>query len=199
MLELKKIAITGSLGAGKTLVCEIMEELGACIVSTDELVHQLFVTDKECIQKVEALLGQEIKVDHQIDRKKVANIVFSNKEKLDQLETILHPLVFKKMETLYKEACKLGQHKFFVVEVPLLFESGWEFFFDKVITITSDEKLCRKRSLKKGLSRFDYSLRSKRLLPSEQKIKLSDFIIDNSSTIENLKEQLTKIIKEIEK
>jgi dephospho-CoA kinase len=169
VLELRKIAITGGLGTGKTLVCKIMEDLGACVVSTDELVHQLLINDKECIQKIEALLGQEVKVDHQIDRKKVASLVFSNKEKLDRLEKILHPLVFKKMEMLYREACELA-----------------------------NEALCCERSLQRGLTPNDYSLRSKRLLSSEQKLKKSNFIIDNSGTVETLKKQVTEIIKKIE-
>lgn len=198
MLELRKIAITGGLGTGKTLVCKIMEDLGACVVSTDELVHQLLINDKECIQKIEALLGQEVKVDHQIDRKKVASLVFSNKEKLDRLEKILHPLVFKKMEMLYREACELEKCALFVVEVPLLFEAGWELFFDKVITVTANEALCCERSLQRGLTPNDYSLRSKRLLSSEQKLKKSNFIIDNSGTVETLKKQVTEIIKKIE-
>lgn len=198
MLKLRKIAITGDIGSGKTMVCKIMEDFGAYVVSADELTHKLFVNDKECIRQVEALLGQEVKVNHQIDRKKVADLVFSDKKKLDQLEKILHPLVFKKMEALYKEACKIRQHGFFVVEIPLLFECGWEFFFDTVITITADEVVCRKRSLQKGLNDDDYSLRSCRLLPSEKKIKLSDFVIDNNDTVENLKKKITEIIKEIE-
>jgi dephospho-CoA kinase len=197
MLNLRKIAITGSLSSGKTVVCKLLEEWGACVVSADALAHELLEKDTECIQKVIALLGQEIKVNHHIDRKKVASLVFSDKNLLSGLENILHPLVFKKIETLYQEACKASCYSFFVAEVPLLFESGCESFFDTVITVRAKDPLCQERALKKGMSKQDYILRSARLMPVDQKIKRSDFLIENDKTIEFLKKQIETIIKKL--
>lgn len=199
MLELRKIAVTGSLGSGKSLTCKLFSELGACIISTDELVRQLLTYDEECIQKVEALLGPGVAVDHRIDRKKVADLVFPDRGKLDQLEKILHPLVFKKMEQLYRDSCRLKKCWLFVVEVPLLFEVAWEFFFDKIVMVTADEDLCRKRSLDRGLSLNEYMLRSARFLPCQEKLQRADFIVYNDTTLENLKKQVVEIVKKIKK
>lgn len=198
MLELKKIAVTGCLSSGKTLACKMLSEFGACVVSTDELAHQLLVSDSKCIHDIELLFGSEVKVNHQIDRKKLARLAFADTKKLGLLENILHPLIFKKMETLYIEACKLHQYKMFVAEVPLLFEAGWEFFFDAVITVVADELLCRKRSLDKGLTHTDYALRSKKLLSSDEKMRHADYIVRNNTTEEDLKKQVMEIVKKIE-
>jgi dephospho-CoA kinase len=197
MLKLKKLAVTGSLGSGKTLVCKILSELGAFTVNADELAHQFLTSDSACIHKVELLFGSEIESGHQIDRKKLARLVFADAKKLDLLEKILHPLVFKRMETLYVEACASPNQTLFVVEVPLLFEAKWESFFDAIMVVESNDLLCRKRALAQGLSSKDYELRLKRLLPMEEKIKRADYIVHNNTTQENLKQQIVEIVKTI--
>lgn len=198
MLELRKIAVTGCLSSGKTLVCKILSDFGAFVVNTDELAHQLLVSDSKCIHDIELLFGSEVKVNHQIDRKKLGRLAFADTHKLGLLEKILHPLIFKKMETLYIEACTLHQYNLFVAEVPLLFEAGWELFFDAVITVVADERLRRQRSLDKGLSLTEYALRSKQQLPSEEKMRRADYIVRNDTTEEDLKKQVMEIVKKIE-
>lgn len=197
MLKLKKLAVTGSLGSGKTLVCKILSELGAFVVNTDELAHQFLISDSACIHKIELLFGSEVKVGHQIDRKKLAHLVFADAKKLDLLEKTLHPLIFKKMEALYLETCASSNQSLFVVEVPLLFEAKWESFFDTIMMVESDELLCRKRALARGLSLKDYELRLKRLLPVEEKIRRADYVVHNNTTQESLKQQIIEIVKKI--
>jgi len=194
---LRKIAVTGSLGAGKTTVCQIVGKLGALVISSDDIVHRLLISDRECIQKIRQLFGAEVIQNHQIDRKKLAELAFADPQKLSTLEHLLHPLVFKCIQEEYKEACKKRKHRWLVVEVPLLFEAGWEAFFDAVIVVASDEKLCQERAVKKGISPADYAARSKRLLPNEEKMRLAHFVVHNNTTREDLEKQVLEIINNI--
>ena len=118
-VNLRKVAVTGGLASGKTTVCRLLKERGAYVVDADALVRGSLVTDSAIKQQVIKLLGQEIVVNHQIDRKKISDIVFSNPEKLKQLEPILHPAVRREINHLF-DTVKLEKYRFFVAEVPLL-------------------------------------------------------------------------------
>lgn len=173
----------------------MLGELGAFVVSADELVHQLLASDRECIHKIELLFGPEVKIHHKIDRKKLAKVAFADPKKLGHLETIVHPLVFQEIKALYKKAGSLQKYRLFVVEVPLLFEAGWESLFDEVVAVAADASLCLKRS---GLTPTEYALRVRRFLPVDEKIRRADYVILNNTTEEDLRKQVTEIVNKIE-
>jgi dephospho-CoA kinase len=199
MLKLKKIAITGQMGCGKSTVCQCFERYSSFIVSTDKLVEQLLISDKDCIQKVKSLLGEEVQVNGLIDKKKIASLVFSNRELLLNLEKILHPIVFKKMESLYQKCLKLNKYQFFVVEVPLLFEVGWEDFFDVTIYVTCNKNLAFTRLKNLGFSCDEYEARLSRFIPQDQAVKKADFVINNDATKKPLQEKVELIINNLRK
>ena len=91
MLTLKKIAITGGISSGKTTVCRILNKHGACTLNSDQIIHKFLTDDYPCITETIDLFGSEILTDGKIDRKKIAEIVFNDVEKLKALEKILHP------------------------------------------------------------------------------------------------------------
>lgn len=194
---MEKIAVTGCLGAGKTTVCQILGELGAVVVSADEIVHRLLVSDRGCIQKIEELFGSAIIKDRQVDRKKLASLAFADPQKLLQLEHILHPLVFKEIEKQYEEAYKLRKHQWFVAEVPLLFEAGWDVFFNTIILVVAEKEECLKRSLDKGLTHEEYDSRIRRLLPDEEKMRRAHYVVRNNTTREKLQKQLKEVMSKI--
>lgn len=196
MLELKKIGVTGSLATGKSLVCSLLKEQGAIVVNADEVVHQLLASDQNCIQKVIALLGKGIEREGQIDRSRVAEIVFSNPTKLLELEKIIHPLAFDQIERKYNELLKKGKHGLFVVEAPLLFEARWDLFFDTIIVVVAEKEFCKKRCLEKGIT--DYDKRVARLISKTDAVKRADFVIENNSNrIETLKNQTINILNKL--
>ena len=199
MLNLRKIAVTGDLGAGKSMVSKTMQDLGCCVVSSDTLCHQLLQSHQKCIEQVKTLLGKDVLVNGQIDKKRVAERVFSHPSLLKGLEEILHPLVLRLLESLYKAAALSGTVKFFVVEVPLLFEAKWEGFFDTIIVVTADRSLCVQRMLAKGLSEHEYASREKRLIPIEKKKEKADFIIVNNGTLHQLQTQVKNIVNMLSK
>ncbi len=189
MLKSKKIAITGSLGAGKTTACQFFEQLGACYISTDIIVHQLLSPKTETGQKVIVLFGNEVVVDGRIDRDKIAQRVFDNADLLDQLEEIIHPQVLKELERKYLEISK-NQDSLFVAEVPLLFEAGFDKFFDKSIAIISDTR----RESKKIMMTKE---RKARMLPQKIVMNRSDFVLENNGTIDELKQNVKTLYNQL--
>lgn len=184
MLKLKKIAITGSLGAGKTTVCTLFEQLGATYVSTDKIVHKLLSSTTKTSQKVIALLGNEIIIDGQINRDEIAKRVFDDRALLEQLEHIIHPEVLKELERKYLEANSL-----FIAEVPLLFEAGFETFFDTTIAVISDKKRESTTTMTKK--------RKARMLSKEELINRSDLVLENNSTKEELKTHVQTLYNQL--
>ena len=184
MLKLKKIAITGTLGAGKTTVCRLFEKLGATCVSTDTIVHKLLSPTTKIGQKVIALLGNEIVVEDRIDRDEIAKRVFKNRALLDQLERLIHPEVLKELERKYLEANSL-----FIAEVPLLFEAKFETFFDTTIAVVSD--------VQRESTTIMTKERKARMLPQESLINRSDLVLENNGTIDELKTHVQTLYNQL--
>jgi len=140
MLIFRKGAVTGGLSCGKSTVCRILKELGAYVMSADEIVHKLLSPKTDIGQKVVNLIGAEILIDGQIDRSVIAKKVFNQPHLLQSLENLLHPAVQEEIETesAYVESNQLAS--VFIAEIPLLFETGGERFFDFTIAVVADVK-----------------------------------------------------------
>lgn len=193
---LKRIAVTGGIASGKSTVCRVFQELGAYVVSADQIAHQLLSSTTPLSQQVVTLLGTQILQDGCIDRKRVAECVFgtpdSTFEKLQALEQLMHPAVFEEIEREYKKARK-EDFALFVVEMPLLFEIGQECRYDYTVAVRSPEKECIKRFCLTGYTENEYHKRMKRQLDPQAKASKADFIIENNGTVADL----TKRVKEI--
>jgi dephospho-CoA kinase len=190
MLKLKKVAITGGLSCGKSSVCRILKELGAYVVSADNIVHQLLSSDANLGQQIVTLLGPSIWVNNQLDRSSIAKLVFHDQDLLQALEKLIHPAVYREITKQYQEQCNRPEPPpLFVAEVPLLFESNWNPYFDKVVALIANEELCCQRFCQStGNRKEDYYQRMKQQMPPEDKALLSDYIIRNDGTLEDLKE-----------
>lgn len=180
----KKIAVTGGIASGKSTVCYLFEELGAYVVSADNIVHRLLVPNTHIGKKIIALLGDDIVVDKALSRTKIAQRVFNSPQLLSELEKTIHPEVQRVIVAEYKKA---SQKKFFlfVAEIPLLYEAGMENFYDTVIVVTSDKENCWERF--RG-SKEDYLIRNQRLMPIEKKIQRADLLITNNGNIDELRQ-----------
>jgi len=182
----RKIAVTGGIASGKSTVCHLFEELGAYVVSADEIVHQLLVPTTQLGKDAIALLGADIVVDKTLSRGRIAQKVFRFPHLLQRFEELIHPEVQRVIETKFRIASQTDIPLFFA-EVPLLYEAGLEVFYDKVIVITCEEKECKKRF------RYDeeeYLRRSGRLMPIEMKILKADLVIDNNGCLEHLRQTI---------
>lgn len=192
MLNIKKVAVTGGLAAGKTTVCQFFKECGATVVSADEITHKLLSPGTITAQRVVSLLGQEIISGSVIDRKKMAAIVFSQPQLLESLEKILHPAVFDEIEEHYKKAQQDPKATLFIAEIPLLYEAQKEALFDAVIVVTAREELCRSRS---HIKEFD--ARMKRQMAPETKLSKATYAIQNNGNLEALKAQTKQIYSQL--
>ena len=176
------VAITGGIGAGKSTALASFRHHGAATVSSDEIVHHLLATDPEVKEKLVERLGEEILGDDGApDRERIAIRVFKDRDALDFLEKLLHPLVSREYMAWREQLAALPNPPLVcVTEVPLLYEVGAETRFDKVVVITAPSKL---REARRGGWQDD---RESRLIPDREKAKRADFTYVNTGTPEEL-------------
>lgn len=197
MLTLLKAAVTGGLSSGKSTVCQIFRGLGSYVVSADAIVHQLLSPNTSLGQEVIKLIGVEIVTGKTIDRKKIADKVFSNPQLLNQLEKLLHPAVLTEMTKEYQKAKELGA-PLFVAEVPLLFEAGMDAWFDATIAVLADEQNQRERfKASTGFSDEEFRLRMSRQLTPAQKAERADYILSNDGDFASLESQVFLLYKNL--
>jgi dephospho-CoA kinase len=176
------VAITGGIGAGKSTALECFRRHGAATVSSDEIVHHLLATDPEVRRALVERLGEEILGDDGTpDRERIAFRVFKDRDALDFLEKLLHPLVSREYMSWREQLAALpNPPEVCVTEVPLLYEVGAETRFDKVVVVTAPTKLREARS---GGWADD---RESRLVPDREKAKRADFTYVNTGTPDEL-------------
>lgn len=194
MLKLKKIAVTGGIASGKTTVCRLLKKHGAYQVSADEIIHQLLESNSECKHRIIDLLGIDILTDGKIDRKKVADKVFANAEKLEKLENLLHPFLFEEIESEYQKVKDNPDYICFVVELPLVQEIGKENVFDLIIAVVSDELLAKKRFAEAGFSNEEYERRMKRQWKPSKKGLKADYVLVNDGDMKTLELKVKEFI-----
>ena len=191
---MKKVAITGGLSCGKSSVCRAFKELGAYVVSADEIVHQLLTPTKRLGQQVIALLGRDIVVENKIDRSIIAKKVFENKALLHSLEKLIHPVVMEEIEKQYQQVNNQGTTPLFIAEVPLLFEAalkknfnGAVDDFDAVIAVWAEPEICKQRFMDStGYGEDEYFKRMANQMPADEKAKRADYVINNSGNLEQI-------------
>jgi dephospho-CoA kinase len=184
------VAITGGIGAGKSTALESFRRHGAATVSSDEIVHHLLATDPEVKAALVERLGEEILGDDgDPDRERIALRVFRDREALDFLEKLLHPLVSREYMAWREQLAKLPNPPHVcVTEVPLLYEVGAETRFDKVVVITAPTKL---REARRGGWKDD---REARLVPDREKAKRADFTYVNTGTLDELDSWVAEVM-----
>ncbi len=189
------VGLTGNYGMGKSTVLRMFGELGAITYDADEIVASL-LREEEITRQVAHVLGSGVlKTNGTLDKEKVAHVIFSRAEQREALEDILHPLVFERINKLLSDAG--AENGIVVVEVPLLFERKYEGAFQRTITVKTDTKTALERLAKKGIAPNDALVRVKAQLPIEEKEARSDYVIDNSGTLEGTKDQVMTVYRKL--
>lgn len=179
---MKKVAVTGGVSSGKSLVCRILSGLGAYVVDADAIAHNLLSVDTPLGQKIQRLLGSDVVVDGHFDRAKIADKVFEQQVLLSQLEGILHPAIHAEILQEADRVSREGHYPLFIAEVPLLFEAHWEGDFDAVVAVVTEEGLARRRYCLTGRSEADYDRRMKRQCSPVDKAKNADYVLNNDGS-----------------
>lgn len=181
-----KVAITGSIGSGKSEVCNHLRSLGYDVFDCDEVNKKLLDENG-----YELLHNDFIDCfdDDVLNKQKLADLVFNNKDAKDKLESIMHPLILKQL--MDREDDPL------FAEVPLLFESNWEKYFDESVLVIADEKDTLDRLINRGLSREDAINRLKNQMSVIEKAKKATRIIYNNGTLDDLYSLIDSYIKDI--
>jgi dephospho-CoA kinase len=186
------VGLTGNYGMGKSKVLALFAKLGAYTFNSDKIVAAL-LTEKDVLEKIRRVIGHDVFYKNgSLNKKKVARLIFRDEALRRSLEDILHPLVFERIKDILTSVDKSSV---VIVEVPLLFERGYRKRFDKTITVFTDEETALKRLEKAGVKRTDALLRLQSQLPISEKMKRSDFIIDNSGPIRETTSRAEAIYK----
>lgn len=188
------VGLTGSVGTGKSTVTNFFRELGAYIVDWDELAREVTRPHLRAWKEIVEYFGKNfLNKDLTINRQKLAEIVFSDKEKVAKLNQIVHPEVFKEDERITNEIKSLDPNALIIKDIPLLFELTRPIFLDKVVVVSASEQTQLRRLEEKGMSWEDAQSRIKSQLPLEEKIKSTDFVINNDGPLEETKKQVEEI------
>jgi len=184
----KKIGLTGGLGSGKSTVANIFKSFGIETLDADQIARQLTQPGSIEFDQILSYFGNNI-IDDQgrINRKLLGNIVFKDAEKLDHLESILHPPIKKAMDAQAHQ-CK---QKYCILEIPLLIETGQYQDMDRVILVTCKRKNRIKRLRQsRGLDEKTISRILYRQMSDEDKMQYADDVIENNGTIIDLEDQV---------
>ncbi len=193
--KMKRVALTGNIGCGKSTVGKMFRKLGAYVLDADRIIHSFYRKGHPVHRIVVDTFGESI-LDEEgnVDRKKLADLVFEDEDKLRRLEEITHGALYRELERKFRE---LPKDAIVFVEASLLIEKGTYRNYDRTVVVYAPYEVCRERSLQKGISEEDFERRWRNQMPIEEKIKYADFIIDNSDGIEETERQVREILERI--
>lgn len=194
-----KIGLTGSIGTGKSTVSKLLRERGIAVIDADLLAREIVKKGQECLNDLKNVFGNQVlTIDGELDRKKLGQIVFSDDSKLELLNSATHPHIRRRMKVQMNEL-ESKNNKVIVLDIPLLFEAKMEDLVDIVLVVFAKEEIQIKRIMERDNCTQEEAMRIiKTQISQQDKISKSDYTIDNSGTIEELKEKLNGFLEKIE-
>ena len=193
------IGLTGGIASGKSTVAEMLSELGAVVIDADKVGHEAFSPHTEAWRKVVAAFGKDILgQNEEIDRSKLAQLVFNDPKALKRLNRTMHPLmhsiVEKRIEALRRQGIEVV-----VLEATLLVEAKWTDLVDQVwVTITPEDAVINRLVSQKGFTDEQANARIKSQTPISQRAKHADVVIRNDSDMEMLKKKVEELWRKLQ-
>jgi dephospho-CoA kinase len=186
-----RVGVTGIFASGKGTVCSMFGELGAEVIDTDLLAREIMEPGSRVLSQLESIFGKNfIDSDGFLKRRELANFVFKNEDLVDKLNSITHPAI---LDLVDKRSSGSG---IYMVNTPLLFEAGFDKYMDCNIVVTASVDQVIDRGMQRdSISGDEIKERLDHQIPLNEKIKLADYVIDNSGSLEHTKRQVMDIWK----
>lgn len=177
-----KIGLTGGIGSGKTTVAKVFEALGVPVYYSDVWAKVITVSDKNVINALIKAFGEDVYLpDGELNKPFLSKLIFENKDSREKINSIIHPVVARHFNE-WVEDYKVVGRKYVIKEAAILFESGAYKQVDKIITVVTDVEQRIQRLIKRDdNSREDILQKINAQISDEEKIKLSDFVINNNN------------------
>ena len=191
------IGLTGGIGTGKSTVSRYLSEQNFAIVDADLISRQVVEPGMPLLDELEAAFGSDIiNEDGSLNRKGLAAIVFNDVEKRKLMDSIMHKEILAEMRCVMEDFQQQGTHQGIIIDAPLLFEIGLEKWCGQVWLVTADmdlriERVCARDDAKPE----EVEARIRNQMSDDEKKKLSDEILDNSGTLEELHKQISELLQ----
>ncbi len=200
-----KVGLTGGIAAGKSSVGEMFVALGAHLIQADAIAHQLMQPGEAVYQEVVQHFGAGIlDPDGRINRARLAEAAFGDPPRIQELNRIVHPPVIRKHDEWMEEMGSRDPHAMAIVEAALVLEAGLVNHFDRIVVVTCHpeqriERWAQRMEVDKEAARKEVARRMAAQLPDEEKIKVADYVIDNSGSLDATDEQVKSIYEKLKK
>ncbi len=209
-----KVGLTGGIACGKTVVGEMFVSLGAHLVQADRIAHDLMLPGRPVYNEVVRHFGRDIlNRDLSINRAKLAELAFGapqsagssgtdHVKRVQELNRIVHPAVIRAQEEWMEETGRQDPHAIAIVEAALIVEAGAAKRFDRliVVTCTDEQRVARfaaRQKIDLETARNEVSRRMAVQLPDAEKIEAADYVIDNSGTMGQTREQVARVWEQL--
>lgn len=186
------IGLTGGIGTGKSTASQILSQLGAKILDADKVGHELYLPGTPVWQEIVGVFGEGIlKPNREIDRGKLAQIVFNNPLALRRLNEIMHPKMYERMKEILNQWRREGV-KVAVLEAAILIEANWSLLVDEIWVVIANEEKILERLCYKGFSPDEVRRRLRSQMDIKEKAKLAQVVLDNNGDIDELRRQIER-------
>jgi len=185
-----KVALTGGIGSGKSTVADFLDELGAYVIDSDQLARDVVERGTPGYEAVLAAFGDGILANGEIDRARLAEIVFKDATARATLESIIHPLVRDAAEKMVKS---LPADAVLINQIPLLVETDGAKRFDFVITVSADEDIRRRRLIERGMKDYEITKRLAAQVNDGAREAIAHSVIRNNGSIDELRQVVEEL------
>lgn len=189
------VGLTGGIASGKSVVSNMLRDLGATIIDADEISRDVMIPHSKCWEEVVAAYGSECLLDDlTIDRKALARLVFRDSEQIQQFNRIVHPYIQQRIEDIIDDIKHTDPHALVIIDAALLVETGLYKRYDKLIVVSvSKETQLKRLMIRDAMSREEAESRMDRQLPLSEKLNVADYIIENEGSFTQTREAVEKV------
>jgi dephospho-CoA kinase len=193
-----KVALTGGIASGKSHVLDLLRQRGLPCLDADSLAHGVMAPGTEATSAIAERFGADIlAADGSVDRTKLGPIVFADRAARLELEAIVHPAVFRAIEAGLRAFELISQPPLAIVDVPLLFETGAEKKFDKVIVTVCPPEMQVARLIHRGMTEADARARLAAQWPTEKKAAKADYVVRTDGSFADTERQVDQIVRDL--